>query len=233
MELKFLGRGSAFNTKEGNTSAYYKQGDMMLLIDCGESVFKTIKENNVLDGVKDLNILITHLHSDHAGSLSSLIMYCYYCLGIKPNVYFPNMGADDFIEFTGAKKNILWNKLNVVDFENKYGIFIKLIKVNHVNELKSYGYEIRDNNDNIKIFYSGDNDSTDINFLQYAVLNNYIIYHDCCLADYEENVHTSLRRLCELIPKEYRNNTWCMHLDCNELIQKAKEEGFNVVGNEF
>ena len=42
MELKFLGRGSAFNVKEGNTAAYYKEGDKMLLIDCGETVFSTI-----------------------------------------------------------------------------------------------------------------------------------------------------------------------------------------------
>ena len=33
MELKFLGRGSAFNVKEGNTSAYYKKDNMLLLID--------------------------------------------------------------------------------------------------------------------------------------------------------------------------------------------------------
>ena len=26
MELKFLGRGSAFNVKEGNTSAYFYRG---------------------------------------------------------------------------------------------------------------------------------------------------------------------------------------------------------------
>ena len=28
MELKFLGRGSAFNVKEGNTSAYYKSSPL-------------------------------------------------------------------------------------------------------------------------------------------------------------------------------------------------------------
>ena len=33
--LKFIGMGSAFNTGLGNTSAYIKKEDRMLLIDCG------------------------------------------------------------------------------------------------------------------------------------------------------------------------------------------------------
>ena len=38
--LKFIGKGSCFNVVEVNTSAYYKNNDKLLLIDCGESVFK-------------------------------------------------------------------------------------------------------------------------------------------------------------------------------------------------
>ena len=37
--LKFLGRGSAFNTVEGNTSAYFVRDNILFLIDCGETVF--------------------------------------------------------------------------------------------------------------------------------------------------------------------------------------------------
>ena len=40
MELKFLGRGSAFNVKEGNTSAFFYSNGELFLIDCGESVLK-------------------------------------------------------------------------------------------------------------------------------------------------------------------------------------------------
>ena len=75
MELKFLGRGSAFNVKEGNTSAYYKKDNILLLIDCGTTVFKSILDQHLLDNVKEVNVLITHLHDDHVGSLSSLIRY--------------------------------------------------------------------------------------------------------------------------------------------------------------
>ena len=82
-QLKFLGRGSAFNIKDGNTAAYIKDNNTLLLIDCGETVFKEIQRRNLLEGVSDINILITHLHSDHVGSLSSLLMYCYYIKKLK------------------------------------------------------------------------------------------------------------------------------------------------------
>ena len=43
--LKFLGRGSAFNTKEGNTSAYYiTKNNNLILFDCGSTVSKVARE---------------------------------------------------------------------------------------------------------------------------------------------------------------------------------------------
>ena len=42
MELKFLGRGAAFNPKENNNSAYFIEKNNLFLIDCGESVFKKV-----------------------------------------------------------------------------------------------------------------------------------------------------------------------------------------------
>jgi ribonuclease BN (tRNA processing enzyme) len=49
MDLKFIGNGSAFNTEEGNNSAFYINAqNQMLLIDCGETVFATLKQKNCL-----------------------------------------------------------------------------------------------------------------------------------------------------------------------------------------
>lgn len=229
MELKFLGRGSAFNVKEGNTSAYLKQDDMLLLIDCGESIFQRILEKNLLDDIKEVNVLITHLHSDHCGSLSSLIMYCFYCKGIKPNVYFIDRhSVINFLELTGAKLGVLWNELWLRNLWSKYKIDISVCDVKHTKEINSYGYYIimKDTT----VFYSGDTNEEETcwQFTEELDVTD-IIYHDTCLADYEGNVHTSLRKLCKLVPKEYRNKVYCMHIDCNELIDKAKAEGFNVV----
>lgn len=80
-QLKFLGTGSAFNTKLGNTSAYLLNNDKsaMLLFDCGETVFSKLKpilEKN--KNISEFTICITHSHSDHIGSLPTLLYYLYY-----------------------------------------------------------------------------------------------------------------------------------------------------------
>jgi hypothetical protein len=76
------------------------------------------------------------------------------------------------------------------------------------------------------VWYSGDcSEVCDI-------INEYDIdefYQDTCFSDYDGNVHTSLRKLCESIPAELRNKVYCMHIDCKELIDVAIEKGFNVV----
>ena len=90
MELNFLGRGSAFNPKEGNTSAYFIENNELFLIDCGEDIFERIIKNNVLKDIEKINALITHTHSDHIGSLGSLIMYSYYIIKKKVNIILPS-----------------------------------------------------------------------------------------------------------------------------------------------
>lgn len=40
----------------------------MILIDCGETIARKIIKENVLEGIEELYILISHTHSDHIGS---------------------------------------------------------------------------------------------------------------------------------------------------------------------
>ena len=94
--LKFIGTGSAFNQDLGNTSAYIKDGETLLLIDCGETVFQRIKEIKLLDDVKKVYIAITHNHSDHIGSLGSLVEYLYFIKEIVPNFVLAN--GDNAVE---------------------------------------------------------------------------------------------------------------------------------------
>ena len=224
--LKFLGRGSAFNTKEGNASAYIKQDNHLLLIDCGEDIFERIMKANLLDGIGRVDVLITHLNSDHVGSLSSLIYYCYYIKKFKVNVYFPTselkdllklMGHDGEYKFIELKENEIFNIVRDLD--------IIPLKTNHITGMSCYGYYIYTRFSNI--YYSGDSSVFEMDCFDLSVYDE--IYQDTCSADYEGNVHLSLKKLCEAVPIEYRNKVYCMHIDKDELIDKAKAEGFNVV----
>ena len=111
--LKFLGRGSMFNVKEGNTSAFWKDpsdNKTMILIDCGGTVFQKIMEYNLLDGVKNLYVIITHTHTDHIGSLSDLLFYCRYAMkDIKVEVIASVMNMQ-----------LIRNFLNVTGFNCKF-----------------------------------------------------------------------------------------------------------------
>ena len=78
MELTFLGRGSAFNPGEGNTSAYLREDGRVLLLDCGETVFGRLIDRGVLADAREVYAVVSHLHSDHCGSLSTLALYCFW-----------------------------------------------------------------------------------------------------------------------------------------------------------
>lgn len=230
--LKFLGRGSAFNTKEGNTSAYIKKEENLLMIDCGENIFDRIKQRNLLEGVKHIFVMITHLHPDHVGSLGSLIFYCYHMKNMKVHVRYEKVDdLEKLLRLQGVThekytisscgENFRVGSLNIAKIES--------CEVKHTENLNSFAYKIRFY-DGKHIFYSGDTNeitSEGINDLKNGYYDEF--YIDTCLADYGGNVHLSLRKLCELIPKIVRHKIYCMHYDCDELIEKIREEGFNIV----
>ena len=261
-KLKFLGRGSAFNVKEGNTAAYIREVGTLVLIDCGESIFKTIIEKGILDDVKNIYVLLTHLHSDHAGSLSSFLLYTHYKKGINSNVYFKNPDIlEDFLLKSGCQKGLIYylmpEESNLIP-EIELQFYSKLVHHKsiyaHLNdscnnfevymddkydedcipEFISTGYSFGFS-DRTCIEYSGDCScfSEEKTFMLdlTKTTKEYILYQDTCLADYPGNVHLSLKKLCEAVPKELRDRVYCMHLDCDELIEAAKAEGFNVVEN--
>lgn len=227
--LKFIGRGSAFNTIEGNNAAYIKDNDKMLLIDCGENIFERIINLKLLDNIKEINILITHCHSDHVGSVGSLILYCYYMKHIKCNLYVPDYRFIKVIEGMGVTQehcNIIkcaGTRISSMD------IALEFLSTIHCDELNAYAIQLiitKNLNSNI-IYYSGDTNMSPTEMIIMKDINE--IYQDTCLADYDGNVHTSLNKLCARISKDNRDKIYCMHIDCEELIGKAKQEGFNVV----
>lgn len=81
--LNFLGSDSGFGNK--NNSAYVEEENKLIIIDCGFTVFQQIKENMDLSKYKEIDVIITHLHNDHAGTLSQLILYAYFVLNKSKN----------------------------------------------------------------------------------------------------------------------------------------------------
>lgn len=235
--LKFLGRGSAFNVEEGNTSAYFIKDNILFLIDCGETVFYELKSCNKLQhlikehDIKDIHVYITHLHSDHIGSLSSLIYYCYYVLGMEIKIHYPDIDRFYF-GYNSPLIQLLTLQGNVIDTHYEFLLepheCICSKKVTHVNEFKSYSYTINLDDDK-KIYYSGDCKEIESELIEINNGSYNQVYLESCLN--ESAVHMCIDYLDEVISKDktIRDRIYIMHIDSLDLIEKVKEYGFKVV----
>ncbi|EKQ54479.1 MULTISPECIES: MBL fold metallo-hydrolase [unclassified Clostridium] len=227
-KLNFLGRGSGYNTKEGNTSAYIIKNETLLLIDCGETVFKTIVEKKLVDGIKNIYLLVTHMHSDHIGSIGSFIGFCFWKYKIVTKLYFYETDKmRKFLELVGLIENQSFIIIDENTRISELGLEFQPSLTKHSMTVKTYSYTLKFDEGN-DIFFSGDTYETNIEVISFLKEGN-LIYHDTCLDDYAGNMHTSLRVLSEIIPKEYRKQVYCMHIDGENFVERAQNEGFNVV----
>lgn len=234
MALTFLGRGCSNNIFQKNNSAYFIENDELFLIDCGESVFAKLKEHNLLDNISTINVMITHTHSDHVGSLGTLILYCYFNIKVKVNIILPNnaLHKEDIINLArifGCTEE-MYNIIDEEEYDNKYKTFttIRYKQTEHVSQISSYGilFETTEG----LVYYSGD--TKEINNVKQIISSGKKIdkiYMDTTTANNPDNVHLYIGYLNEEIPKELKNKVYCMHFNNDECIELAKVYGFNVV----
>lgn len=220
--LNFLGVGGAFAYELGNCSAYYKKDNELLLIDCGESVFADILMNDLLSDIDIINILITHFHSDHIGSLGSLVFYCDK-IGIKKiNLLYPNiLKLNELVNMFGLSKcdlNITVpqdiNSFKILPIEQKHSI------------MESFGYII--NLNDISVYYSGDTKIIPNEILN-MFFNNEIDYFYQDVRCSENDYHICIGELNELIPAEYRDKILCMHFNNMDEMHEIASSGYGLV----
>lgn len=247
-ELKFIGSGDAFNIERGNTSAYFIFKKTLVLIDCGETVFSRIIKLKLLKDIDRVIILITHLHSDHVGSLGTFVAYLKFIAVIKPEIYIPNDDFMNYINNIGIEST--WYQGYIVgvnkDFpiihDNNNWIYSKYIYTNHKPEMNCYGlilgsfvYKLEGEilHRISAIYYSGDSYIIP-NEILILLINNELdrLYQDTCSYKCDNNPHMNIEKLIQSIPDNYKKYIYCMHIDQSFDIDKAKSYGFNVVRNE-
>lgn len=223
--LKFIGCGSAFAINSSNNSAFFIKNKTLNLFDCGETVFENIVRKNILKGIEKVNIFITHLHSDHCGSLGSFIFYL-SAIGISTDnirVIFPN------------KKKIssllnIFGVINECKLINKYDDFkdfeIKSFRQKHYDMI-SYGYLCSINGQTF--YFSGDTCELNAKILN-LLLQDKIdkLYIDTDVLNRGGKYHLEFNTLKKYIPKNLRSHVVCMHLHDNCNKQKIKKEGFDL-----
>ena len=201
--LKFLGSDSGFGAH--NNSAYIEERDKLTIIDCGFTVFAQIKEKFDLNKYKEINVIVTHLHNDHAGSLSQLILYAYFIFNIKVNVICMCSKIKEYLDITGTPEDAytLYDK-----FEN-----VEFIKTEHTKYLDSYGFKLCLNGK--KIVYTGDTNTLEP-FMKYI---NDIDEFYVDVSRYG-GAHLKLEDIIDKLReiKKQNINIYLMHIDDREYI---------------
>ena len=139
--LTFLGRDSGFGKL--NTSAYAIINNRLLLVDCGYTVMPKLLESNILSSVTGIDVIITHLHADHAGSLSQLVLYSYYVFKNPVNIISNCKEIDNFLTITGASR-FLQTPGFPKERYTRNNDFVTFIKTDHVED------EITETNETIE-----------------------------------------------------------------------------------
>jgi ribonuclease BN (tRNA processing enzyme) len=235
MELTFLGRGAGFFPAEGSTSSYFLDNGELFLIDPGESIFKTILDKKVLDPVTGgLNILITHTHSDHIGSLGSLVLYASVTKKFRTNII-----TDENMAFSQDINTVLriygiqermYQFTGSSAFDKRYSKFnkVRYIKTFHCEELKTCAI-LFETNDGL-VFYSGDmKDPAPLVEILKSGKKIDKIYIDSYNAPMPNPYHFRLQEIHDIIPPELRPRVYCMHFNSTQCMSDAKAFGFNVV----
>ena len=209
--LTFLGRDSGFGEK--NNSAYFEENNNLFLIDCGLTVFQELKNNFDLSKYSTISIIITHLHNDHAGSLSQLLLYLWFVLKRKAIVITNCANMKQFLDITGTPSDSyeLLNCLPNLEF----------IKTEHTPYLDAYGFNLKLNDRSI--IYTGDTNTLEP-FMPY--MNNCDeLYIDVSKLG---GAHLKINDIFDTLISCKQNGTdiYLMHMDDKEYIK-------NITNNQF
>ena len=203
--LTFLGKDSGFG--KHNNSAYIEDNNKLIIIDCGFTVFEQLKNKFDFNKYSNIEIIITHLHNDHAGSLSQIILYLWFIYNKKVTIYSKCERIRDYLEITGTPKESYEIKN---ESEN-----ITFIKTNHVQHLDAYGFKLKVKDKNI--VYTGDTNTLNP-FLPY-IENEKIdeLYVDVSRFG---GAHLKIDDIVEELAKINKSGTLVdlMHLDDKEYI---------------
>jgi ribonuclease BN (tRNA processing enzyme) len=234
MELTFLGRGAGFNPAEGSTSAYFLDSGELFLIDSGESTFKALLRKKIFDSASGLNLFITHTHSDHVGSLGSLLLYASVEKKFKTNIisdqnmtFAPQISA--LLKIYGVTDRI-YQFVDSSAFDNRFSQFkkVRCIKTYHCDELETCA--IMFETSNRLVFYSGDmKDPAPLIEVVKSGKKIDKIYIDSNNDPNPNPYHLRLKEIYDIVPHELRPRIYCMHFNSAQCMEDALAFGFKVV----
>ena len=244
MYLDFTGTGGGFSTKLGNTGAYFKTFDRLVLIDCTEQTRVFLQNHSeVMEGVKFIDIILTHCHADHA-NFGNMLLWGPLVTGNPVRVIFPNKEKitwyiTEFLQQPSSmtskdpeKRTDYWivsapyevfgyDLTEYLAQHGLHGLDGELIP------MEAYGYLIMWNDK--RIYYSGDTEELPDEIVEEVKLGEIdALYVDCAINSPFRG-HMSLSQIEELFPE--RSTRWYvipMHLPDSADLQDLAKRGFHA-----
>jgi ribonuclease BN (tRNA processing enzyme) len=211
IRLTPIGIGAGLSMDDNNTpfrtnSWYFIYGHTMYIFDCGYSTgcYFTSKEGRdilVKNHIKEVVVLITHMHEDHCGGLSMLWFAITKALGRQLIIYVPDRlekDLEDYLRITGTPEEAI----PFITYHNRYrsdtgyiddtkseyrntDFLFRSVPQRHVFGMNCYGYFIYPVIDNLEsirhvsnewtLYYSGDISQTAATSI---MLTNYLTTDD-------------------------------------------------------
>lgn len=225
MELHFTGIGAAYYPVLGSNCAFFEHNKHLFLIDCGESTFKAMFTRNEIFSYEKITVLLTHLHADHIGSLGSFLSFCKNVLQKKALLVAEENTIVKILSQSGVQPDLY-------DFSTDFAecgtgdLSIHPQRVTHANDMLCCGFIFEC--DGEKTYYSGDTCNIPESILKSFLAGEIkTMYQECTYLETDSASHTSLKKLCEWIPKQERNRIYCMHLG-GDIQKMIIEAGFRI-----
>ena len=203
----------------------------LLLLDCGESVFADLLRRGALSGVTDITVALSHLHSDHCGSLGSLCHYCFYMLHIVPKLVLPEDAAYradvvTLLRLFGVQENAFafvedGGALGFSSFRS-----FRYVPTRHSDGMRCFSFIFETENGGV--FFSSDTCTTETlaAFIQ-SHPNFERAYMDSTDADYPGNIHLPIGQIAQVVPAEKRGRVYMMHLNRAACAEAGRAFGFS------
>lgn len=104
-------------------------------------MFETLYSKGLLEDVQSVVILITHFHSDHIGSLGSMISYCHCRLKKQVYLLYPSDSICALLEQMGLPRSF-YSYTPVFPALPSVSVRVQPVAVQHDPGIDCYGYLI-------------------------------------------------------------------------------------------
>lgn len=228
--LTFLGDGSAFNSKSFNNAPFFNPTpEHHVQIDLGGTAINPfIDYIDANPQITRVSFLITHMHLDHVGGLTTALLYLFFKKGIKADVYVPSRISDDmvkFLEMTGGVYGMCTLHSDEYVYNLVDGVNVRYTPTQHA-EIFSFAIYIT-LEDERKYYYSGDSKLLPDSVIQEVNSGEFTHVYIDAEPDGYSNVHIQYGVLLDSFDREVRQNITIMHLVDESFRKRIQEDGFN------